>query len=140
LFVNSSYARSMLSYLVMFGFWFWIIVTFSPNYYLSISDFPQKITTGLPNYLAKLTTPWTNFPPSVWLSNLPSPVIMISAYLILSFRFTISVINWNPLTILALKNAMHPAPSPPAAPPPGVFYRSLLKCFINCLFNFIRPS
>lgn len=54
-------------------------------------------------------------------------------------RFTIDDILLNPFTIVALKKMKDPAPNPPAAPPPGNFYASLLKYLMNCLFKFIIP-
>ena len=120
-------------------FWLAIILTFYPNYFSSTYALPQNTKTFLLYYLAKSTTPLTNFPFNVCLSTLPSPVTTISDYLIRSRNLTISKIVWVPLTIYPLKKTTAPAPNPPAAPDPFTYAKSFLNCLLNTLFKFIIP-
>ena len=81
---------------------------------------PDMITTGMPSSLATFATPIGVLPKSVWKSVRPSPVMTRAAPSICSLSRTVSTTMSTPRLRLAPRNAVKPAPSPPAAPAPGM--------------------
>lgn len=119
-FLNNYSALSILYWSVIPIFWFSNILILSPNIFYDIYDFPQNIITGFLYFLLISIIPFITLPLILCSSTFPYPVIIISVFFISYYRFVILLIVYIPLTIYALKNARHPAPNPPAAPPPGI--------------------